>query len=202
MDFRFKVLSIVLTCVFCLASWSTKAFSDTVELSETQNVSANGGGQSVVFSFTNVPLASATPAQFVLSASGDFVHIFPIANESLIFNIENVVSGGPIGTFVSPLGSTTITSSVGGPFDSVIFNGGIGSIEFQRTFQISAQDIVNITSDGQVDITVDLGTSVDSSEFVAVGLTFHSVPEPNSAVLFALAGTLLPLRRRRRGLAV
>ena len=127
------------------------------------------------------------------------MHSSVINGESLNWDIDNVVAGGPVGSFVSPLSSTTITSSVGGPFDFVVYSGGNSAIEFQRTYQISATDIANITVDGTVNIFVDLGPSVDGGDFVGVELTFQTVPEPSSTMMLAIClGALITTRNRTR----
>ena len=195
MKFCFRVFSVALCFAVVVLSSSSKLFAEFVDFSATQNISA--AGQGFDFTFDNLPQASNFAAVFLVHARGDFAHSRTIAGESLTWNLDNVVTGGPVGVFVSPSNSNSITSSVGGPFDFVIYNGGISDIEFQRSYQISGADIVNITADGTADISVDLGPNVGGGGFIEVELSYQSIPEPNSCVAFGIFCSVFLVNRKR-----
>ena len=195
MNHQVKLLLITLAHVVIFAAYSAATSAQNVSLSETQTISERG--EDLLFVFTAAPIASDSPGQLVIHASGDFVHSIALSDESLTWNIDNLVEGGPVGSFVSPISSNEITSSVGGPFDFVVYTGGNGSIEFQRTFDLTAAEIRDITIDGVINITADLGSSVDGGQFVGVTLSYQAVPEPSLMSPLIFVGTVLTVSRRR-----
>lgn len=138
-------------------------------------------GQNFTFTFSPVPLSNGAEGTFRIHARGDYTH-FPGSasgpSEFVTWDIDGLISGVD-----SPyLGSPVITE-----FSA-------NDVEWQDTFTISGDLLIDITSDSTVTITVDLENAVGYGEFMEVELTY--IPEPMTILLLGLGG-LAAMRKHR-----
>jgi hypothetical protein len=156
------------------------AFGQVI-LSDSASITEDG--QTFVFDFGGVALSDGSDGTLVVEALGDF-SATPPSSEVLDIDIDGI-----------------FTDFAFDPSRGAV----IGSDLFQnaatQTFTVSGSDLVAITSDGMVTITLDAAGSVgffadQPEDFVMATLTFSAIPEPASAGILGLAGLTL-LRRRR-----
>jgi hypothetical protein len=121
-----------------------------------------------------------------------------VGYEAFTWDIEGLISGGPVGSFVSSDG-INIDSNAGGPFDYVNYSGGIDYIEFQKTYTLSGSTFDQILSDSNFNILVDLGEGVHGSNSIGVTLTYNGISNvPIPGAVWLLGSCLLGVAGFRR----
>lgn len=182
--FLFRICAATLTlCMFALVGSANANLvtitDDDVTLADSADQTEDG--QKFTFTFSDVPHSDGTKGTLKIHVRGDFT--LTDGDEYLDWSVEGVASG---------------TAFPGTPADPIVDQSKVHNVEWYEVFTISGADMIDITADNQVKITVDYSDAVSKhsfyNEFASVELTY--VPEP--ATLFLLgAGSLLFLRRRR-----
>lgn len=193
---RMIPLAVACTALLVVAG-QTQAGLITLNELQDQTVA----GQNFTFVFNPAGLSDGTDGTFTLHARGDYGDSNASArdDENLDWSIEGIAGAGPVGSF-----NANGSGGVGGPFDSVILHSTSRDYEFTRTYTISGADLLAITADNAVTISVDLGGSVGTLElprFVEVTLEYNMVPEPSSIALLGMGGLSLVghgWRRKRK----
>lgn len=193
---------ILISAIFTLVL-STSA-NAAVVLNDSQT--STTAGENFNFNFLAQPASDGNGGSLVFRATGDFVHSRSIGGpgyEAFTWNIEGIISGGPLGSFVSS-DDVNIDSSEGGTFDFVNYSGGIGFIDFQKTYALDGYTLDSILSDGNINLFVDLGDGVSGAgNGIEVSLTYNqvsNVPLPAAVWLFGsgLIGLASVARRKCR----
>lgn len=148
-------------------------------------------GENFAFNFAPAGASDGTAGTLTIRARGDYDSF--TGTEFLTWDIDGLGIGGQAGPV---LGGTTIAFENG------------NDTEWQQSFVISGLNMLNITSNGAVNITLDLNgdqtTGVGlfgGNPFVEVTLEYNSdsaVPEPSTFGLLTAGAVGLWLNRRRR----
>ena len=149
-------------------------------------------GQDFDFEFDGVLLSNGTAGVLTIQARGDYQPGNPF--EFLTWDIDALGIG-----------------TVGGPVTggaTILQDNGPNDVEWVQRWEILGSDLVTATGDGTVNIMVDLNLDAlfrgvnhyADTEYVAVSLAYAPVPEPTSALLMLLGGTIVRrgIARRRR----
>lgn len=189
-------LRIVASVIALVCLYSTQV--GAVVLNDLQLQTVNS--QDFVFNFGSTPASDGNGGTFIIHARGDYGML---STEVLEWDVEGVVSAGPLGAFPDVLGPAPNYGGVGGPFDSVIIHSlGPDDYEFTRSYSISSGDLQTILADSSVMVSVDLDVDVSNLNefsFVEVTLEYMAIPEPSTAAL-SVAGLMMGtglLRRKR-----
>ncbi|MEM7630342.1 MAG: hypothetical protein AAF356_13135 [Planctomycetota bacterium] len=154
----------------------------SVVLSGTQSITEAGQMFTFDFGAGDGVLEAISAGSLTVTALGDY-SVVPPSSETMDWDIDGVASGQG--------------------FDAGAFSGPIDLFQnsVSQSFDISMADMIAITSDGSVTITIQNGSTVDffvdqPEDFVSVSLEYRAVPTPGVAGLLGLGG-LIAARRRR-----
>ena len=159
--------------------------------------------QDFVFNFA-AEQSNGTAGVLTINARGDYGRL---SSEVLTFDIDGVVSGGPFGAFPDVLGPGPDFGGVGGAFESVVIHStSPDDYEFTKKITISGADMLAITSDNFLSISLFTGsgvTNLNNLSFVSVELDYGTVapiplPAASIPLLTALGGLALMRRRRSK----
>ncbi|MBL8220374.1 MAG: PEP-CTERM sorting domain-containing protein [Bryobacterales bacterium] len=147
-------------------------------------------GENFAFNFAPAGASDGTAGTLTIRARGDYDSSTP--TEFLTWDIDGLGIGGQAGPV---LGGTTIAFQNG------------NDTEWQQSFSISGLNMLSITANGAVNITLDLNGDQNAgvgifgpNPFVEVTLEYNSdsdVPEPSTLGLLTAGAVGLWLNRRR-----
>jgi hypothetical protein len=176
----------ILAAALVAAALPTAASAVTYADSELQTVT----GENFAFSFAGVA-APTTGGTFTVTARGDYTLGFP-GIENLSYDLE-----GLTGTVAPETPGATYTSF---SYDDT---------EFSFTVALTLAQLLAITADNAINISIDLPNDVNffaSSAYVAVDVTYNgmsgAVPEPTTWAMMIGGLTLVGASMRRRRTAV
>ncbi len=162
-----------------LAAACGSASAQFVELTGSQNITETG--QTFVFTFDGL-LPAASEGTLVIEGLGDF-SVVPPSLETLDWDIDGIASGQG--------------------FDASAFSGTVDLFQnaVSQSWTISLADMVAITSDGSLTITLVASSAVNfyadqPEDFLSVNLSYTAIPAPGAVAVLG-AGGLLAARRRR-----
>jgi hypothetical protein len=163
----------ILTAYASLASGDI--LSDSASITES--------GQTFVFSFDNVGVSDGSPGALLIEALGDYSPT-PPSTEILDIDID--------GFFVDFAFDPSRGASIG----TDLFQNAAS-----QSYQVSGADLLLITGDGSVTMTLQNSSSVgffvdQPEDFVRATLVYNAVPEPATGVWLLLGLGWIVARRR------
>jgi hypothetical protein len=157
----------------------------------SQSLPQTESGQDFEFDFSALRPSDGSDGILTIHARGDYDPQNPA--EFLTWDIDSL----GIGSIAGPLtGAATILQ-----------DNGINDVEWTQSFTIAGSDLLAATSDGTLNVLLDLylddlfvGVNhVADTEFAGVSLSYAPIPEPSSTLLLATGTlTIACLGARRR----
>lgn len=150
----FRTFSVLL----CFLTIAAAASADVIL---TDRAAQSVAGQNFTFTFTPVQPSDGSDGTFTIRARGDYGT--GVASEYLTWDIDGIMSDTS-----SPYYGATVLHS---------YNS--NDVEWQQAFVVSGADLVAMTSDSVITITVDLSSAVDyqidpARHYVEVTLAYNS----------------------------
>jgi hypothetical protein len=147
-------------------------------------------GQDFDFAFAGVRLSDGGDGVLTLHARGDYQAANP--TEFLTWDLDSLAIGSMAGP---PTGQATI-----------LLDNGVNDVEWTQSFVIPGSSLLLATADGTLHILLDLylddlflGVNhLADTEFAGVSLDYPAIPEPSSAILFAVGWAVVARRGIRR----